>query len=178
MAKSILIAGISGTGKSSVCAELAKRGYKAFDIEEVEGLFAMLDKRTGKPFVDYDNYDIEKVKYHDWVCDEKKLRKLMRKNAKGITFYAGIASNTFELLPLFDKVMLLVAKPELIRKRLSERTTNDFGKIVEVQDMVLREKEFWEKQMEEKGAIVIDANRSLAEVADDIIDKIENTSIL
>lgn len=171
MAKPILIAGISGTGKSSVCAELMKRGYKAFDIEEVEGLFNMLDKRTGKPFVDYDNYDMEKVKYHDWVCDEKKLRKFMRKNVKGVTFYAGIASNTFELLPLFDKVVLLVVRPELIRKRLSERTTNDFGRTVEVQDMVLREKESWEKQMKEKGAIVIDGNRSLAEVADEILEK-------
>lgn len=171
MTKSILIAGISGTGKSSVCAELTKRGYKAFDIEE-GGLFVMLDKRTGKPFVDYNNYDTDKVKYHDWVCDEKKLRELMRKNKEGVTFYAGIASNTFELLPLFDKVILLMVRPELIRKRLSKRTNNDFGRTVEVQDMVLREKDPWEKQMKEKGAIVIDANRSLAEVAEEIIRKI------
>lgn len=170
-AKSILIAGISGTGKSSICGKLTKLGYKSYDIEEIEGLFTMFDKRTGKPFVDYDNYDLEKVKYHDWVCDKNKLQELVLKNKNGTTFYCGIASNTYDLLPLFDKVILLQASLEVIRKRLTERTTNDFGKTVEVQDMVLKEKDSWEKSMIEKGAIPIDANRSLAEMAGEIVEK-------
>lgn len=175
-AKSILIAGVSGVGKSSVCIELAKRGRKACDIEDVEGLFAMIDRRTGKPFVSYDNYDFEKVRHLDWICDKNKLQIIMQKNRNGLVYYCGTATNNDEILPLFDKIILLQVNPELIRKRLSSRTNNDFGRTSEVQDWVLSWKDSYEKGMIEKGAIVIDSNRSLAEVADEIIKKIEKSS--
>lgn len=172
MAKAILITGIAGTGKTSVCDDLIKRGYKAFDIESVKGLFTMYDQRTGKPYENYDDHDLEKVKYHDWVCDKDKLEALIEENRESTTFYCGIASHLENLLPLFDKFILLVADPEMIRKRLTERTNNDFGKMPEVQEMVLKEKEPWENLMKEKGAIVVDANCSLAEMAENIIKKI------
>lgn len=172
MPASIFITGIAGSGKTSASNELAKRGYKAYNIEEAEGLFEMRDKRTGKSFEDYDNYDFEKVKYHDWVCNKDKLQKLAESNKEGISYYCGIASNTDEILPLFDRVIVLQANPEAIRKRLIGRKNNNFGKIVGVREMVLDGKEPFEKHMKEKGAIVIDANRSLEEVADEIIEKI------
>lgn len=171
MAKSIFITGIAGSGKTSISAELTKRGYKAYNIEEVEGLFVMLDRRTGKPFIEYDDCDMEKVKYHDWACNKNKLQELIRKNKNSITFYCGIASNTEEILPLFYKTILLEANSEVIRKRLAERTNNDFGKSPEVQDWVLGRRSYFENYMKAKGAIVIDADRSLAEVADEIIEK-------
>ena len=34
--KRVLITGMSGTGKSTVIAELAARGYKAVDVDEPE----------------------------------------------------------------------------------------------------------------------------------------------
>ena len=54
MNKSILITGITGSGKSAVCGELKKRGYKAYDIEIMEGLFNLVDNKTGKIVNDYD----------------------------------------------------------------------------------------------------------------------------
>lgn len=131
----------------------------------------MIDKRTGKSFENYDNFDFEKVKNLDWICDKNKLQKLIEKNKDGIIYYFGTAMNIDEIWPLFDKVILLQANPEAIKKRLSERKNNDFGRTAEVQEWVLSTKDQWEKRMIEKGAIAIDANRSLAEVVDEIIEK-------
>jgi dephospho-CoA kinase len=171
MNKSILITGIAGTGKSAVCDELNKLGYKAFGIEDIDGLFTMVNKKTGKPFKNYDDDNLKMVKQLDWICDIKKLQRLMRKNSDGIVFYCGTASNLDDLLPLFDKIFLLKISQKILRERLSTRTSNDFARTAEVQKWVFSWKTWWENHMKEKGAIVIDASRSLREIAKDIIER-------
>ncbi len=174
MNKSILINGIAGSGKSAVCAELKKLGYKAYDIEIMEGLFSLVNKTTKEIVKDYDKYDknnLESVKQHNWICDKKKLQQLVRKNSKGIVFYCGTAVNLDDLLPLFDKIFLLKTSQKVLRERLSTRTSSDFARTPEVQDWIFRWKNWQEDQMREKGAIVIDANRSLQEIATDIIQR-------
>lgn len=171
MNKSILITGVAGTGKSAVCDELNKLGYKALGIEDIDGLFTMVHKKTGKPFKNYDNDNFELVKQADWICDIKKLQRLMLKNPKGIVFYCGTASNLDDLLPLFDKIFLLKVSQKILREQLSTRTSNDFARTSEVQNWVFSWKSWWENHMKEKGAIVIDASRSLREIAKDIIER-------
>ncbi len=171
MNKSILITGVAGSGKSAVCKELKKLGYKAYDIEGIAGLFKMVDKKTGKPAKNYDNYNLESVKQADWICNKKKLQQLMLKNSKGIVFYCGTASNLDDLLPLFDKIFLLKISQKVLRKRLSKRTSNDFGRTSEVQRWIFSWKKWWEDHMREKGAIVIDANHPLQKIATDIIKR-------
>lgn len=48
MSKSILITGISGTGKTTIVEELKKKGYNSYSIEDVHGLFDMYHKETKK----------------------------------------------------------------------------------------------------------------------------------
>jgi broad-specificity NMP kinase len=168
MNKSILITGVAGSGKSAVCKELKKLGYKAYDIENMPGLFTMIDKRTGKPTKDYDNDDLEKVKRHDWVCDKKKLRQLMKKNS-GLVFYCGIGSNTIDLIPLFDNVFLLKVGRKNLCERLTKRTSNYFGRTREVQKWMFTWKKWWEDEMQKKGAITINANRELLKVVNHIV---------
>ena len=171
MNKSILIIGVAGTGKSAICDELNNLGYKAFSIEDIDGLFTMVNKKTGKPFKNFDNDNLELVKQADWICDKKKLQRLMRKNSDGIVFYCGTASNLDDLLPLFDKIFLLKVSQKILRERLSTRTSNDFGRTAEVQKWVFSWKKWWENHMKEKGATVIDASRSLLEIANDILER-------
>jgi FMN phosphatase YigB (HAD superfamily)/broad-specificity NMP kinase len=176
MNKSILITGISGSGKSFLCEVLRKLGYEAYGIEEMHGLFAMVDKKTGKVNDDFDNQNLESIKQHDWICDKKKLKELIRKNSGKVVlddmiFYCGTASNSDELLSMFDKVFLLKASEKATRKRLATRKSNNFGCADDVQEWVLTWKDWWENHMLEKGAIIIDANRKIKEIANDIIKK-------
>lgn len=133
MNKSVLITGVSGSGKSFICEELGKLGYKSYDIEEIDGLFNMVHKETGKiTSLDmFDNQDMEVVKQHNWVCDKVKMQKLVDKNLKksvlsNVVFYCGTASNTEEIFSLFDFVILLKASEETIRKRLSNTHFEQF----------------------------------------------------
>ena len=176
MNKSILVTGISGSGKSSVYGELVKRGYKAYDIENMTDLFTMIDRRTGRTGDTYDKENLESVKQHDWICDKIKLQALVSKSAKdsafnSMVFYCGTASNLDELLYLFDKIFLLKVSPELLRKRLSTRKSYGFGRTSEIQEWIFSWKEWWENHMLEKGAITIDANRNCQEITNDIVER-------
>ncbi|MBU3896592.1 MAG: AAA family ATPase [Nanoarchaeota archaeon] len=172
MNRSILITGVAGSGKSAICKELKKLSYKAHDIENIRGLFTMIDKTTGKPTKDYDNYDFKKVKKHDWVCDKKKLKRLIKKNS-GLVFYCGIGSNTIDIIPFFDKVFLLKANRKNTCERLTKRTSNDFGRTAEVQKWIFTWKKWWEDKMIKRGAIVINANRDIKEITSNIIKRSE-----
>ncbi len=173
MKKSILITGVAGSGKSSVFRELKKQGCNSFDIECMEGLFCMRDKKTGKKYENYDNDEIDSVKEAEWICDEKKLKKLIEENSDKTTFYCGVASNTLDLLRFFDKIILLSITPETLRKRLSTRKSGEFGNTPESQDHVLSWKDWWENQMCKKGAIEINANANVQEVASEILKNLK-----
>jgi len=171
MNKSILITGIAGSGKSAICGELNRLGYKAHDIEDIKDLFKMINKKTGKGAHNYDNSNLESVKNHEWICDKKKLQQLINNNSKGIVFYCGVASNLNDMFPLFDKIFLLKVGPKILCKRLSTRTSNDFGRTPEVQKDLLIWKKDWEDYVCKKGAVIINANQNLQNVANDIIKK-------
>ena len=148
-------------------------GYKSYDIEELDGMFKMIRRDTGKDFKDYDNADIEKVKNADWICDKNKLEELLKKQNDEIVFYCGIASNNDEIIPLFDKVILLKANPEVVRKRLSSREgTDDMGNTAESRDWVLSWKDRLENKLTKQGATVIDADGTPTEVAQKIIEMV------
>jgi broad-specificity NMP kinase len=169
--KSILVTGVAGSGKSTVCKELQRRGYKAFDIELMRPLFAMKDRITGRTVSIWDNTDLELVKRLDWLCDGKKLGKLVRRNRRGVVFYCGIASNLDGLVPLFDKVLLLRCSREVLGKRLRARTTNDFGSDPKVRRWLLDSKTKWEGDILEHGAVAIDADGNLAETTDGVVEE-------
>jgi len=135
--KSILITGVAGSGKSAVCKELKKLGYPAYDVESVGGLFKMVDRKTGRKTTNYDNDSLESVKQHDWMCNKKKLKQLIKSNSKAVVFYCGTASNLDEVLSLFDKIFLLKVSSKILCERLNTCTSNKFGRTFELQKWIL-----------------------------------------
>lgn len=176
MRKSILITGISGSGKTEVSSVLREKGYSSYDIDDIPGLFTMFDKRTNQPLINQDNNSLEQVKNMSWVCNVERLQHLMSEEKNDIAFYCGNAENLSEIVPLFDKLILLKANDEAIRHRLSSRTSNDFGKTVEIQDWILNSKENWENNIKKMGAIVIDTNKDINQVVTEILKEASNLS--
>jgi broad-specificity NMP kinase len=165
----ILITGFAGSGKSSVCAALEKRGYTAFDMEEVDGLFSMIDTRTGRVFEDYDNADLEKVKHGSWTCDREALEKHIEAQGGGLQFYCGSASNLAQITPYFKEVVLLVAGKDTLRARLSMRSAEEFGSTSQVQTWAFAGKEQYEQNLIQAGATVVHAEQPLESVVDAIL---------
>ncbi|NQZ84824.1 MAG: AAA family ATPase [Nanoarchaeales archaeon] len=167
----VLITGIAGCGKSTVATKLKELGYESYDIESIDGLFGMYDKDTKKPTKNYSNESLEIIKQNEWICDASKLKKLIDKNnSDKITFYCGMASNLYELLPLFDIKVLLVADKNTTLKRLKMRTeVYEYGHTHEVQQDILSWKDNWENETLKKGLIKIDSSKPLEKVINNIL---------
>lgn len=73
---------MAGSGKSAIGNELMRRGYKLHDIENMEGFFAMIDKRTGEIIEYHNNDDLELVRQHKG--NEKKVDAKLEKAPKNI----------------------------------------------------------------------------------------------
>ncbi len=170
MKKRYYITGISGTGKSTITAELNKRGI--FAVDQDEDLCVWRHNQT-KEVVEFE-YGIgtEFLESHDWYCDVDKLKEIL-KGPQDIIFVCGVTANQDEYLNLFDKVFLLRCPPQVFIQRINTRTDNDFGKHVSEREHLLA----WQKELEagliEKGAIVINCEKPVSEVIEEILKRIE-----
>src|SRR5215213_10982278 len=110
---------MSGTGKSTVIAELAARGYNAVDTD-YGGLSEVVsvppDQETGIG------------RGQDWVWREDRIQALLAAADADVLFLAGCAPNQGKFYPQFDHIILLTAPAPVIVERLATRTNNPYGK--------------------------------------------------
>jgi dephospho-CoA kinase len=105
--KRVLLTGMSGTGKSSVIAALAARGYKAVDTDD-GWCEALPDGRQR------------------WR--ENAIEQLLANEDADVLFVAGCEENQVRFHPQFDVIILLSAPAEILAERLASRTGNPYGK--------------------------------------------------
>ncbi len=105
--KRVLVMGMSGTGKSSVVAELVARGYKAVDTDD--GWCEVLPDGRQR-----------------WR--EDAVEALLDTEDAEVLFVAGCEENQVRFHPRFDHLVLLSAPQETLLERLATRTSNQFGK--------------------------------------------------
>jgi dephospho-CoA kinase len=161
LGKAVLITGVAGSGKSTVCKRLEELGYRALDIELVEGMYQMVDAIPGKA-VNYENTNLTHVQGHRWICNKERLEQLLRDNSNAdIVFCCGSASNLGEILPIFDQIFLLEVSDETLTKRLSERGGGEFGRTPEIREQLLHWKAGYEERVRRWGATSIDTERGV-----------------
>ena len=158
--KAYLIEGVSGTGKTSVCEELKKRGYKAVEADEEIAHYA--DPKTGLPTE-------EKIP-DNWIWNEEKFNKALQQEGDGPIFICGGAMNQEDFKHHFEKVFTLHIDNETLKHRLSNRTNNDFGKKPDELALQLEWNKGAIKYSKERGTVLIDATRPIEIVVDEIIE--------
>lgn len=117
--------------------------------------------------VDWPPKPIDWSKYA-WNWQGEELKKLLASDET--VFVGAIVSNQAQFYDLFDKIFVLTATPATVRRRLLNRTNNDFGKHPdELKGILAYHVHLQKKLLRIPTAVTIDANRPLDTVVDDIV---------
>jgi gluconate kinase len=154
--RNYLVEGLSGAGKSSVYQELIRRGYAAISTDRAWAYHA--DPDTGLPG--------GPVHHDNWMWDQQKALSELESPEPEVLFVCGSSRNRDRFLLYFTKVFNLRIDEETMRRRLQERTDNDFGKQPEEVEIMLNLNRRDEKPA---GAIDVDATQPLNQVVDELL---------
>jgi dephospho-CoA kinase len=165
MKTSVLVTGVAGTGKSTVCEALQKIGCHARDIESIEGLYELFDEKAGRVQGNMDQ--IRDGLY--WYCNKGKLQQIVDSETAEQTLYCGGMANTEDVWDVFDNVIVLTVSDETTVRRLSTRAPGEFGSTQENRDWILRWKHDLEQRWLRMGGIAVDAEGNPEEIAELVI---------
>ena len=145
MSRRILLTGMSGTGKSTALAELARRGFEVVDTDE-PGWSEWSDEDGG------------------YVWREERIAELLSRDREAGLYVSGTVSNQGRFYGSFDAVVLLSAPAEVLLRRIERRTTNGYGKTPAERELILRHLAEVEPLLRATCTHELDATRPVAEV--------------
>lgn len=157
--RNYLVEGVSGTGKTTVCDELNRRGIQAIHGDRV--LAYQGDPVTGAPTPG------ARHEHHIW--DLAKVRALIEDRSRPMTFLCGGSRNFTRFIDLLDGVFLLDVDADTLDRRLRTRGADEFGATEEQRALVHRLHATGEDTP--RTGIRIDTARPVAEVVDDILSR-------
>ncbi|MFI2650647.1 AAA family ATPase [Micromonospora fulviviridis] len=155
--RNYLIEGVSGTGKTSVCNELRRRGYQAVNGDRE--LAYQGDPESGEPT------DGRGHEHHIWRVDE--VRALVANHDEPVTFFCGGSRNFPKFIDLFDEVFVLEVDLDTLTRRLDGRPEDEWGGRPAERELVVRLHRT--KEDIATSGTVIDATAPLASVVDEIL---------
>jgi hypothetical protein len=139
---------MSGTGKSSVLAELVRRGFRTVDTDEPG--WTVEDETGGR-----------------W-WDEQRIEQLLSED--GPTLYvSGTVSNQGRFYDRFDAVVLLSAPADVLLDRIAVRSTNEYGKSPEERELILSHLREVEPLLRATCSHEIDATLPLGDVVEQLV---------
>lgn len=147
----VLITGMSGTGKSTVLQALARRDYRVVDLDD-DGWTVEVPTADGS--------GLEQLWRADRVAD------LLAGSTEPPDFIAGCASNQGAFYDRFSAVVLLSAPIPVLRDRLATRETNRFGREPHELERILRDVAEIEPLLRSTSTIEIDGTLPLVQVVD------------
>ncbi len=167
--RNYLIEGVSGTGKTSVCDELQRRGYHA--IHGDRELAYRGDPETGQPMDGFtDAHDISA--HHIW--DVEKVQAFVANRDEAVTFFCGGSRNFSKFIDVFDGVFVLEVDLDTLNRRIDECLAldpTDWGGKPAERELIARLHQT--KEDIPQNGIIIDATAPLARVVDEIVRQIE-----
>lgn len=152
----VLITGMSGTGKSSVIAMLAARGYPVAETDDTGWCIP----ENG----DWSTPDKE------WVWDESRMAELLSRHVSAHLFVDGCRPNQGKFYDRFDHVVVLTTPIDVMLSRVANRTNNPFGQTAVDRDAIKRDKLAFEPLLIAGSDLVIDSSTTSP---DAIADQLE-----
>lgn len=169
----IYITGLPGAGKSAALAELKRRGFEAYGLDEDSygsWLHRSSQERHELPDTD-DELDLhEWFATHHWSASIERISELAAHSSDRTVFLCGNASDDDKARHLFDTIFVLQVDDELLQHRLMNRTNNQYGKHPDELNEVMKwhTPEYYH-DYEQYGAILVDSTKPIAIVVDTIL---------
>ena len=145
MMRRILVAGMSGTGKSSALERLRLLGFRTVDTDE--GDWTEWSEAEG-----------------GYVWREERIADLLARDDGPALYVSGTVSNQGRFYDRFDAVVLLSAPANVLLSRIQWRTTNPYGKTAAQRAAVLRDLAEAEPRLRRTCTHEIDATQPLSDV--------------
>ena len=151
----VLITGLSGTGKSSVLAELEQHGCEIVETDVDDWcVWGALPGQTDE----------------GWLWHEDRVRELLERPRTMPLFVAGCVANQGKFYDRFDKIVLLSAPADVILARVTARTNNPYGKTPEEQAEILGNLRDVEPLLRRGADVEFDTSRvTVPELADALL---------
>ena len=142
---------MSGTGKSTALAELARRGYRVVDTD-AGGWSEWFPEASGGR--------------GEWLWREDRMAELLASPGERPLYVSGCHSNQGRFYDRFDAVVLLSAPAEVLLGRVETRTTNDWGAAPRERELILSDLQTVEPRLRATCTHELDASRPLADVVE------------
>ncbi len=139
---------MSGAGKSTVLAELSRRGHLTVDT-------------------DYDGWELP-----DGRWDEPRMSHLLAEQPDVVV--SGTVENQGPFYDRFEHVVLLSAPVDLLLERVGRRTNNPYGKTADQQADIAGYVEGVEPLLRRGATLELDGRRPVGELADVIEDLVSD----
>jgi shikimate kinase len=147
---SVLVTGMSGTGKSTALSELGRQGFRVVDT----------DSPAWSEWIPAAG---------EWVWREDRIAELLATEEDDVLYVSGCMSNQGKFYDRFEAVVLLSAPLEVILERVASRTTNDYGKEPGELDLIRLHLETVEPLLRATCTHELDASRPLDDVVDALV---------
>lgn len=141
---------MSGTGKSTVLAELGRRGYEVVETDEPE-------------WMEWSDED------RGYVWREDRVAELLAREREAPLFVSGTVSNQGRFYPDFDAIVLLSAPLDVLLRRIEHRTTNDFGKTPGERERIISDFTAFERRLRATCTHELDATQSIDDIVAGLI---------
>lgn len=164
----VQISGMSGAGKTTIAAVLARRGLAVIDADGDPLLARHVDcagNVVGDPAVP----DFAWLARHSWAWNPARLDELIGAAAPATLYVCGCADNELELADRFTQVFLLEIDEPTMLARIDARQDNDWGRIGDTREYLRRKLPELQDRLRASGAIPIDARQPLDQVVDAIL---------
>jgi hypothetical protein len=160
----VLITGNPGSGKTTLAAELARRGCAVIDADDIAGW----ETNAGQPAVQPQPTPDDWWAGHRWVWNRRRVQEVIDRSGSPL-FVCGIAVNQRDMLDLFDAVYLLTIDHETQISRLDE--PSNAHRTAAARAQIIDGRPIFEAEMRAAGAIPLDGREPTTALADRILGR-------